>query len=239
MGCGGTGPHEVSLMLGIAYQIPTFLQRLYGGVVWRASLPRPLSPRGERGDVYLTFDDGPRPEITPQLLDILKEEGVRATFFMVGENAARYPELVERVRREGHTIGNHTYHHVKGWKVSVEEYIEEVMRAQKVLTPPRLSSGEENGCKPFRPPYGKMTWRQKRALRQMGYDIYLWDVLTHDYDKDYSSERMLEIIRQYTRPGSIINFHDSVKSADRTPETVKKAIQWLKQEGYSLLPLPC
>lgn len=150
---------------------------------------------------------------------------------MVGKNAERFPELVQRIREAGHTIGNHTYHHVKGWNVSVEKYMEEIHAAEMVLETSKTSSSSKTRL--FRPPYGKMTWRQKRMLRKLGYEIYLWDVLTHDYDKNYTPERMLDIVRTYTRPGSIINFHDSAKSADRTPKTVRQVIYWLKNQGYT------
>ncbi len=200
----------------ILYQVPGSLQHLYHGVVWRGNKRKRC--------VYLTFDDGPIPEVTPQLLDILKQEGVHATFFMVGQKAEEYPEIKERVKREGHAIGNHTYNHLKGILYSKNDYIANVMKADRLLDGTRL----------FRPPYGRMGWRQKHALRQLGFKICLWDVLTHDYDKNYSAERMVAIIKRYTRNGSIINFHDSVKSNERMLEAVKQTITWLKEEGYSI-----
>lgn len=172
--------------------------------------------------VYLTFDDGPVPEVTPQLLDILREADVKATFFMVADNAQRYPELLKRVREEGHHVANHTMHHLKGIRYSTAEYMEDVRLADTIL----------GGTRAFRPPYGKLTLAQKLALRRAGYRIYLWDVLTHDYDKDYTPQRMMHIIQTCTRNGSIINFHDSVKSGERMLTTVPQAIAWLKQQGY-------
>lgn len=191
-----------------------FLQPLFRGVYWR------IDPSSKV--VYLTFDDGPIPEVTPKLLDILKKEGVQATFFMVADNARKYPELLERVRREGHRVGNHTMHHIKGTHYSLKDYMDNVAEADKVL----------GGTRAFRPPYGKIWPHQKWALRRQGYRIYLWDVLTHDYNKHYSPERMLRIIRRYTRNGSIINFHDSIKSNERMLETVAQAIPWLREQGY-------
>lgn len=201
-------------MLRILYQIPMFLQPLIRGVYWR------INPSSKV--VYLTFDDGPIPQVTPALLDILREEGVHATFFMVADNAAKYPELVRRVREEGHHVGNHTYHHLKGWRTSLADYMANVADADRVL----------GGTRAFRPPYGRIWPWQKRALLRLGYRIYMWDVLTHDYNKNYSPERMMSIIRRYTRRGSIINFHDSIKSNERMLATVPEAIRFLKSKGY-------
>ena len=200
--------------MGINYQIPSWIQRLYRGVVFRGDIYRKV--------VYLTFDDGPVPEVTPRLLDILREKDVPATFFMVGENAERYPDLVRRVLAEGHRIGNHTYNHLRGTKYSVIEYIANVVKADKVLNDTRL----------FRPPYGRLTADEKSTLLAQGYTIFLWDVLTHDYNAKYSPEKMLKIVQRYTRNGSIINFHDSVKSGERTLAVVPQVIDWLRGQGY-------
>lgn len=200
----------------ILYQVPGSLQHLYHGVVWRGNKRKKC--------VYLTFDDGPIPEVTPQLLDLLKREDVKATFFMVGQKVTEYPEIKERIRQEGHVIGNHTFNHLKGTLYSKREYMDNVAKADAVLDGTRL----------FRPPYGRMGWKQKHALRRLGYKICLWDVLTHDYDKNYSAERMFDIIKRYTRNGSIINFHDSIKSNERMLKAVEMTIKWLKEEGYSI-----
>lgn len=199
----------------ILYQIPTWIRAFYRGVIWRMDSSSKV--------VYFTFDDGPIPEVTPSLLQLLKQKGVHATFFMVADNARRYPELLEQVRREGHSVGNHTLNHWKGTRYSTRDYMSNVAMADSVL----------GGTRAFRPPYGKMKFSQKRALLKQGYRIYLWDVLTHDYNKSYSPEKMLRIIRRYTRNGSIINFHDSIKSNVRMLETVSQAIDWLQSQGYS------
>ncbi|MGM9837534.1 MAG: polysaccharide deacetylase family protein [Paludibacteraceae bacterium] len=196
-----------------------WFQYLYRGVIWRMDTTKKV--------VYLTFDDGPIPEVTPQVLAVLKRYGVKATFFMVGENADKYPELYEQVRAEGHSVGNHTYNHMKGLCVSTRTYMDNIAKADAVLGGTRL----------FRPPYGRFWIWQKWALFRAGYRMYLWDVLTHDYNACYSPERMLAIIKRYTRNGSIINFHDSVKSSDRMLATLPRAIEWLQQEGYDIQPL--
>ena len=205
-------------MLRLMYQFPTWMQRLYPGVLWRKDQDRKV--------VYLTFDDGPIPECTPQILDILAHYGVKATFFMVAENAVRYPHLLERIQKEGHTVGNHTYHHLRGLKVTTKHYLEDVEKASQVL-----------GTKLFRPPHGRMKGRQKRALLARGYTICLWDVLTHDYNSNYSVEHMMKVIQRFTRNGSIITCHDSNKSKDRIVDLLPQMIEYLQEQGYELATL--
>ena len=142
---------------------------------------------------------------------------------MVGENVAKHPELLQRVLAEGHKVGNHTYNHLKGYRYSVEEYMSNVAKADAVL----------HGTRLFRPPYGRMTPKQKRALLAAGYKIVLWDVLTHDYNANYSAERMLDIVKNHVRKGSIINFHDSIKSNERMLAAVPQVIAYLRNEGYT------
>lgn len=177
--------------------------------------------------VYLTFDDGPIPECTPAVLDVLARYGVKATFFMVGENAERYPELLARVRAEGHAIGNHTYHHLRGYKTCTADYVQDTEKANAILQ-----------TNLFRPPHGRMKFTQKKDLLQKGKTIYLWDVLTHDYNPRYSVEYMLWIIERYTRNGSIITMHDSLKSKERMLRLLPQAIEWLHSQGYECKPLP-
>ena len=174
--------------------------------------------------VYLTFDDGPIPEVTPKVLEILDKYGVKATFFIVGENIDKHPEVFEMVVKGGHAIGNHTYNHVKGWKVSTAEYLANVKKFPKET-------------KLFRPPYGRTWVWQRRAVQKLGYEIFLWDVLTRDYNPLRTPEAMLNQIKRQTRPGSIINFHDSIKSNERMLAVLPKAIEWLLANGYELKTL--
>lgn len=207
------------MFFSLLYQFPTWLQHLYGGVTWR------MNPSSKV--VYLTFDDGPIPECTPQVLDILAQYKVKATFFMVGENAERYPDLLARVRAEGHAIGNHTFHHLRGCKVCTEKYLSDTEKANTILHTHR-----------FRPPHGRMKYSQKKQLLRTGHTIYLWDVLTHDYNSRYDTAHMLSIIQHYTRNGSIITLHDSLKSKDRMLQLLPLAIEWLQSQGYECKPLP-
>ena len=174
--------------------------------------------------VYLTFDDGPIPEVTPKVLAILDRYGVKATFFMVGENIDKHPDVFEQVIKAGHAIGNHTYNHVKGWKYSTADYIANVQKFPKET-------------KLFRPPYGRTWLWQRMAVKRLGYEIYLWDVLTRDYNPRRTPEAMLKQIKRQTRPGSIINFHDSIKSNERMLAVLPLAIEWLLANGYELKTL--
>ena len=201
--------------MGIKYQLPAWLQRIYPGAIWRGDTTRKV--------VYLTFDDGPIPSVTPALLDILEKEKVHATFFMVADNVTKYPQIYHRVVANGHKVGNHTYHHIKGTKYKLADYIADVKKADVIL----------GGTKLFRPPYGRILPKQIFALRSMGYKIILWDVLTHDYDKNYSADEMAKIVKRYARNGSIIAFHDSLKSNERMLATVPQVIQELRNEGYT------
>jgi peptidoglycan/xylan/chitin deacetylase (PgdA/CDA1 family) len=142
---------------------------------------------------------------------------------MVAENAVRHPQLVERIRQEGHSIGNHTYHHLRGFQVTTNHYLDDVEKAAQVLD-----------TKLFRPPHGRMKGSQKRTLLARGYTICLWDVLTHDYNPNYSVEHMMKVIKRYTRNGSIITCHDSLKSRDRIVDLLPQMIEWLLSEGYRL-----
>ena len=193
--------------------LKSIFQRLYPYGIFRVGT-----------DVYLTFDDGPIPEVTPQVLAILAQYKVKATFFMVGENIDKHPEVFEQVIKAGHSIGNHTYNHLKGWHYSLKEYMANVNKFPKQTTL-------------FRPPYGKAWLWQRYALHKKGYRLIYWDILTRDYDKNVTPEQMLANIKRNTRPGSIINFHDSLKSNERMLTVLLQAIEWLQAQGYTLKAL--
>ena len=190
--------------------------------IWHTLYPYGVFRTGKA--VYLTFDDGPIPEVTPKVLAILAKYNVKATFFMVGENIDKHPEVFRQVVEAGHQIGNHTYNHLKGWRTSYREYMENVAKWPKKTNL-------------FRPPYGKATLRQRIALHKMGYTLIYWDILTRDYDKEVTPEQMLRLIQRETREGSIINFHDSIKTNERMLEVLPQAIEWLQKEGYELVTL--
>ena len=187
--------------------------------------------------VYLTFDDGPIPEVTPKVLAILDKYGVKATFFMVGENIDKHPDVFEQVVQAGHAIGNHTYNHMKGWRVSTAEYIANVIKWENAYDRQSIVNRKSSNRKLFRPPYGRTWLWQRRAVKRLGYEIYLWDVLTRDYNPCRTPEAMLKQIQRQTRSGSIINFHDSVKSNERMLAVLPLAIEWLQSQGYDVKTL--
>ena len=202
------------------------MQRLYPYGVFRTDT-----------SVYLTFDDGPIPEVTPKVLAILDRYHVKATFFMVGENIDKHPEVFRQVVEAGHAVGNHTYNHLKGIKYSQTEYLANVEKAQRTIAQHLPNGYHAPQPDLFRPPYGKAWFRQRRALHGMGYRLIYWDVLTRDYDKTVTPKQMLDKIQRMTGPGSIINFHDSLKSNERMLEVLPQAIEWLQSQGYELRAL--
>ncbi|MDR1153257.1 MAG: polysaccharide deacetylase family protein [Bacteroidales bacterium] len=170
--------------------------------------------------LYLTFDDGPTPGVTPQVLDILQEYGAKASFFVCGEKVEKHPDLFHRICSEGHAVGNHTYSHLNGWKTVANSYLADVERAQKVVQ-----------SNLFRPPYGKLTWRQYRYLRKY-YRIVLWDVMCGDYDPAVTSRSCCERIRRHAIPGSAVVFHDSEKAANKSPDVLEQTLKYFGGKGY-------
>ena len=170
--------------------------------------------------VYLTFDDGPIPEATPFILDTLKEYGVHATFFMVGDNVRKHPEVYERVMAEGHRIGNHTYNHIGGFRHSVKFYNENAEKANELLHTDL-----------FRPPHGWMRWDQYAWLGRR-YRIIMWDLVTRDYSKWMTAEDVIRNVKRYARNGSIITFHDSLKSIGKLRTALPECLRWLEGQGY-------
>lgn len=174
----------------------------------------------ERKTVYLTFDDGPIPEATPWVLDMLDRYGVKATFFMVGDNVRKYPALYEDVRRRGHGVGNHTMHHLSGMRHTHQYYVTDVEEAARYV---------ESSL--FRPPHGWLRPRQFAALRER-YRIVMFDVVTRDYSRRVSAQDVVENVKRYTRPGSVIVFHDSLRSISKLRSALPQALEWLLHEGY-------
>lgn len=170
--------------------------------------------------VYLTFDDGPIPEVTPRLLDLLDSYGIKATFFMVGDNVRKYPELFADVKRRGHRVGNHTMHHLQGLRESKDAYLADVADADRYI-----------GSDLFRPPHGWMKRSQGKELSAK-YRIVMYDLVTRDYSKHLDAGDVFNNVKKYARPGSIIVFHDSLKSLPRLFEALPKSIEWLMEQGY-------
>lgn len=170
--------------------------------------------------VFLTFDDGPIPGVTPWVLDTLDRYGVKATFFMVGDNVRRHPELLAEVRRRGHMVGNHTMHHLQGAGISTRRYVDDVRQADALI-----------GSNLFRPPHGLMRWLQAARLKQE-FVLVMYDLVTRDYSRHLTAADVLDNVRRLARPGAIIVFHDSLKSEPRLRGALPAAIEWLQAEGY-------
>ena len=196
----------------IIEQPAKWLRWLYPRATWRMD-------KHERA-VYLTFDDGPIPEATPFILDVLEENGIQATFFMVGDSVRKYAELYNKVVAAGHRIGNHTFNHIGGARHTIHTYSENASKADELLH-----------TNLFRPPHGWMRLDQYFWLGRK-YRIVMWDLVTRDYSKWMTAEGVLNNVKRYARNGSIITFHDSLKSIDKLHYALPEAIKWLKSQGY-------
>ena len=181
--------------------------------------------------VYLTFDDGPTPGITEWTLSQLEEFDAKATFFCIGDNINKFPEIFNSVLSKGHSIGNHTFNHLKGWETSTKEYIENVALCQEAIS---KHSKIEN-LKPaiFRPPYGRIKRAQAKELRKLGYKIIMWDILTADFDAEVNPEQCLQNVLKNVTSGSIIVFHDSKKAFRNLEFALPKTLEFLKEKGFS------
>ena len=175
---------------------------------------------------WLTFDDGPIPDVTPAVLDILDRYDVKATFFVVGENVMRYPSVRREVRERGHSIGNHTMHHVRGYRCGHSHYLKEVERGGKIMRT-RL----------FRPPHGFLMPWQLRAIKRDN-SVVMHDIVTMDYDSSQQPDEIIDRVKRLVRPGSIIVFHDSLKAWPRLKEALPAVIECLRDEGYALRAIP-
>lgn len=199
-------------------QPPIPYRMLFPETVWRI----PMKHKA----VFLTFDDGPIPEVTPWVLDLLDNYGIKATFFCVGDNVRKHPETFRMVVERGHSVGNHTMHHLQGAKVTTARYVADIMEAHALIDSPL-----------FRPPHGLIRWKQSAAIKD-NMRIIMYDLVTRDYSKKLTGEQVLDNVRRYVRNGSIIVFHDSLKSESNLRYALPRAIEWLKENGYQFLPIP-
>lgn len=194
-------------------QPPQLIRYLYPSAIWRMD-------KDERA-VYLTFDDGPIPRVTPWVLDVLDRYGVKATFFMVGDNIRKHPDEFRMVVERGHRIGNHTFNHIRGLSYDINSYLENTDKACRMMMNTNL----------FRPPHGYMSPKQYAELKKR-YKIIMWDLVTRDYNRKFNGEQILQKVKKYVRNGSIITFHDSLKSEENIRYALPKAIEWLMEQGY-------
>lgn len=201
-------------------KVPKIIKLLFFNQVWDI-------PNSEN-TIYLTFDDGPTPEITERVLEILDKHHIKATFFCIGDNVRKHPEIVQKILSKQHSVGNHTYSHLKGWKTPTKTYISNSEACEIKLN----SLFKIRNSKLFRPPYGKITPWQSYKLRKLGYKIIMWDVLSKDYDASISAEKCYENVIKNVFSGSIIVFHDSNKAKDNVLNSLEKTIETLKSKGF-------
>lgn len=194
------------------------IKRIFSNYIWEI-------PNREN-KVFLTFDDGPIPEITEWTLAQLKQYNAKATFFCIGDNIAKHAEIFQKVIDEGHAIGNHTFNHLNGWETSLEEYIENTRKCSLFMR------DKGDGFELFRPPYGKIKPSQSRVLRKTGYKIIMWDVLSRDFDQTISPQECLDNVLKNIGSGSIIVFHDSVKAEQNLKYVLPKTLAFLKEKGF-------
>ncbi|MCT4628983.1 polysaccharide deacetylase family protein [Winogradskyella sp.] len=221
----------------IPAKTPGFVKALFPSFAWNIDTTHKV--------LYLTFDDGPTPEITDWVLNTLKEYNAKATFFCIGKNIESHPEIFQSIIKAGHSIGNHTYNHLKGWKTKTAQYIEDIEKTQQLIHSKHQAKSNKTvellhwdlelkdwDLKLFRPPYGKFKSKQSKKIRKLGYNIVLWDVLSYDWDKSTNEEACLKNIISAAKEGSIIVFHDSVKASQNLKYSLPKVLDYYSKKGF-------
>ena len=196
-----------------------WIKKVFNNLVW--DIPN------SDNKIYLTFDDGPIPEVTEWVLNILKSKDIKATFFCIGDNMKKHPEVYKRILAEGHQTGNHTFNHLNGWKTETNHYIENL----KLCETEYLKLNTEHSFL-FRPPYGKIKPSQSKAIRNLGYKIIMWDVLSGDFDTALKPQACFRNVRNTAQPGSIIVFHDSEKAFKNMQYVLPRMLDFFLEKGY-------
>jgi len=200
-----------------------FLKKIFSGYIWDI-------PNSEN-KIYLTFDDGPTPEITEWVLEQLKKHQAKATFFCIGKNIKNHSGIFHKIIEEGHAIGNHSNNHLNGWKTTTNDYLENISLCSTEIENQKFETKKQQS-QLFRPPYCKIKKTQFKELKKLGYKIIMWDVLSADFDQSITPEKCLENVLQNVQSGSIIIFHDSVKAFKNLEYTLPRSLEILKQRGF-------
>lgn len=209
-------------------KIPYLIKRIFPNYVWDFSSNKKI--------LYLTFDDGPTPEITQWTLNTLKKHNAKATFFCIGNNVIKYPDIIKNILEEGHSIGNHTQDHVKGWKTSTKNYLENVLKAETII---KNELKEKQQLKLYRPPFGQLKNSQGKAIIQLGYKIIMWSVISFDWEHKITKAQCLEnVISKASKKNNIIVFHDSVKASRNMMYALPKVLEHFSKEGYVFKAIP-
>lgn len=198
--------------------LPTFLRWIYPGAIWN------IAPTSK--DIYLTFDDGPTPVVTEKVLELLDHYDAKATFFCIGQNIEKNPELFNLIKEKGHHVGSHTYSHINGWKSKTTEYLNDYSKGRELAS-----------SNLFRPPYGRILLNPLQTIQKQD-KVIMWDVLSKDYDTSLTPEQILNNVFQNVKPGSIIVFHDSEKAKKNVLAVLPELLQKLKLQGYTLEAIP-
>ncbi|AUC74303.1 polysaccharide deacetylase family protein [Olleya sp. Bg11-27] len=200
---------------------PKLIQLLFPKYIWKKeSLDK---------TIYLTFDDGPTPEITQWTLNTLKQYNAKATFFCIGDNVKKFPDIFNAVVEAGHVVGNHTFNHLLGWRTNTEQYVANAEKAQDVIA--------SKSKKLFRPPFGKIKGSQAKILLKRGYKIVMWSVLSYDWEVKVSQEKCLKNVISHATSGSIVVFHDSIKASKNMQYTLPKVLEYYSKKGYQFKSL--
>ncbi|HKJ49585.1 MAG TPA: polysaccharide deacetylase family protein [Christiangramia sp.] len=211
---------------------PSLLKALY---------PERISKVRNDNSIYLTFDDGPMPEVTPWVLDTLKKYNAKVSFFCIGDNVRKYPEIFNRILAEGHIIGNHTYNHLNGWNSDSATYLENTLKSEKVMleVTQKINTSQTNTpyFRLFRPPYGTIKNSQARKIKDAGFKIVMWDVISGDYDKEFSAEKCLKNVTENAAAGSTIVLHDSRKAWGNLKVILPKILEYYKEKDLEFRSL--
>lgn len=212
-------------MNSLFIKIPTWVQFFFKNHIW--------SIKTDRKEIYVTFDDGPTPEITEWVLTQLAKYNAKATFFCVGKNIEAHPEIFKKIIQARHSIGNHTYNHLKGWNVKTDAYLDNIKKTETLLNSYQLP----NTKRLFRPPYGKIKRSQTKKIKEENYEIIMWKVLSADFDNSISKEKCLENVLKNSTKGAIVVFHDSIKAANNMKYALPKVLEYYSKKGYSFRAL--
>ena len=210
----------------IPAKTPGFVKTLFPNFVWNIDTPNK--------ELYLTFDDGPTPEITDWVLSTLEQYDAKGTFFCIGNNIEKHPEIFQRVIDHGHSVGNHTYNHLKGWKHQTEDYINDVLKTERLIKNYKLN----NKQKLFRPPYGKFKTKQSKKILELGYKVIMWEVISYDWDKSLTEENCFRNVTSAAKNGSVIIFHDSVKASKNLKYALPKVLEYYSEKGFEFKRIP-
>jgi peptidoglycan/xylan/chitin deacetylase (PgdA/CDA1 family) len=205
--------------MNLPARVPTWIRMFFPNRIWQMNVQEKV--------LFISFDDGPHEIITPQVLDMLAKHGAKATFFCLGKNVLLHPSIFDRIITEGHAVGNHSHHHLNGWKTHDEKYQDDIIAAA--------------GCIPsnlFRPPYGRLTSSQARRLQEAGFQVVMWSVLSADYNKEITKEKCAMRVLENIQPGAIVLFHDSEKAAHNMLYALELLLKYATELGYRLEAIP-